>query len=100
MVGGIRLSDYADRLEAEYVTGHPALPCFHCGYDAWAVERPYRKLKSDRPCLFPAVCGHCRVIETAHHNDGGWIGRHLQSGVPGGLLAFVKEHAEYLRGMA
>lgn len=88
---------YRDRIEAETATGRPALPCAHCGYDAWAVERPWRKSKSDRPCLFPAVCGHCRIVETAHHVDGEWMGRHLESQSPAGLYAFVMERAECLR---
>jgi len=88
---------YQDRVEAETQTGHPCLPCPHCGYDSWAVERPWRKSKSDRPCLFPAVCSHCRVMETAHHIDGFWMGRHAQSGYPGSFFQFVTEHAAVLR---
>lgn len=88
---------YRDRIEAETATGHPALPCAHCGYDAWAVERPWRKSKRDRPCLFPAVCSHCRVVETAHRNDGCWMGRHMESKSPADLYAFVMERAECLR---
>lgn len=94
---------YRDRIEAETATGHPAWPCPHCGYDAWAVERPWRKSKADRPCLFPATCGHCGVMETAHHVDGNWMGQHMYSRLTGmhiegqSLGAFVQDRAEFLR---
>ena len=88
---------YRDRIEAETATGHPAWPCPHCGYDAWCVERPWRKSKSVIPLIFPAVCGHCHILEDAHHVDGCWMGRHLESGSPASLYAFVMERAECLR---
>jgi hypothetical protein len=88
---------YQDRAEAETQTGHPCLPCPHCGHDAWAVERPWRKSKRDRPRLFPAQCGHCGVVETAHHVDGEWLGAYHYSKHPGSLRDFVQEHAAWLR---
>ena len=88
---------YRDRIEAETATGHPAWPCPRCGHDAWCVERPRRKSKSDRPCLFPAVCGHCHVVDTAHHADGNWMGQHSYSKSPASLYAFVMDRAECLR---
>ena len=91
------MTSYRDRIEAETATGHPAWPCPRCGHDAWCVERPWRKSKADLPCLFPAVCGHCHVVETAHHIDGNWQGQHSYSKSPASLYAFVMEHAEWLR---
>jgi len=91
------VKSYQDRVEAEAATGHPALPCPHCGYDEWCVERPYRKSKHDRPCLFPAVCGHCHILETAHHVDGEWMGMSQYSKFPGCLCDFVTSYATYLR---
>jgi hypothetical protein len=85
-----------DRFEAENLTGHPAWPCAHCGHDVWRVHQPWRRAKTDFPCLFPAICGHCHIIETAHHNDGMWMGMHHYSKYPGGLSQFVAEHSEYL----
>ena len=92
------MSSYQDRLEAEAKTGHPAWPCPHCGYDLWCVERSWRTAKSDRPsCLFPAVCGHCGILEDAHHVDGNWMGQHSYSKSPANLCEFVTEHATVLR---
>ena len=91
------MKSYRDRVEAEAVTGVPAWPCSRCGYDAWLVERHWRKSKADRPCLFPAVCGHCHILETAHHVDGEWMGMHMYSKSPASLYEFVTEHATYLR---
>lgn len=92
---------YRDRQEAESATGHPAFPCPRCGHDDWAVERPWRKSKSDRPLLFPVVCSHCHTVETAHHVDGNWMGQHSYSRYCGpyteSLYDFVQEHASYLR---
>ena len=88
---------YQDRAEAESKTGVPAWPCPHCGYDVWAVEQPWRKSKSDRPCLFPAVCCHCHIMETAHHADGCWMGMRQYSRFPGSLCDFVTGYAAYLR---
>jgi len=88
---------YQTRIEAETATGHPALPCAHCGHDSWTVHRPWRKSKRDRPCLFPAVCSHCHVMETAHHNDGCWMGARQYSKFPGTLCDFVTGYAAYLR---
>jgi len=88
---------YRDRIEAETATGHPALPCAHCGHDAWAVERPWRKSKRDRTCLRPAKCSHCGVVDTAHHVDGEWLGAYHYSKYPGSLFGFVEEHAAYLK---
>ena len=88
---------YRDRCEAEAATGHPAWPCPHCGHDVWAVERPWRKPESDHPCLFPAVCGHCHILEDAHHVDGNWMGQHMYSKSPASLCDFVREHSEWLK---
>lgn len=91
------MTGYRDRMEAETITGYPALPCPICGFDLWDVKRPYRKHKTDRICLTVAECSQCHVLETAHHVDGFWMGRHAQSGYPGRLYDFVIEHAAVLR---
>jgi len=91
------MSGYSDRLEAEVQEGYPAWPCPHCGHDAWCVERPHRRSKHDRTVLFPAVCGHCHIMETAHHVDGNWMGQHSYSKSPASLYDFVTEHAAWLR---
>lgn len=91
------MTAYADRLQIEHETGQPALPCSHCGRDWWEVQRPWRRRKTDIPVMFPAICGHCHVIETAHHNDGSWLGMMRYSGYPGSFVNFVGEHAAYLR---
>ena len=92
---------YRDRIEAETATGHPALPCPHCGYDDWYVHRPYRKSQHDRPLLFAAECLHCHVVDTAHHAHGNWMGQHSYSRYCGplteSLYEFVQEHAAFLR---
>jgi hypothetical protein len=92
------VTDYHDRIEQEAATGHPAWPCYRCGRDDWQVERPFRKTKADRTCLYPAICGHCHIMETAMHIDGGWMGMHVYSRSPQSLYAFVQEHATWLRG--
>lgn len=98
---------YQDRCEAETSTGHPALPCPRCGHDDWYVHRPYRKSKRDRPLLFVAECGHCHIVETAHHVDGGWLYMHQYSKIVAkrdgstwpetSLREFVQEYAADLR---
>lgn len=90
------MTTYSDRVQIEAETGQPALPCSHCGHDAWSVEWRYRK----HPTMSSAVCGHCHILETAHHNDGSWLGMWRYSHHPGSLLEFVEEHAAYLRETA
>ena len=87
---------YQERIEAEAKTGYPCWPCPHCGRDSWSVERPFRKSKHDHPTLFPAVCNHCHVIETAHHVDGEWMGMWMYAGRPGSLYYFVQDHAIWM----
>jgi hypothetical protein len=91
------VSKHYDRIEAEAKDGTPAWPCYLCGRDSWDVTRPYRKSKSNRPMLYPAVCNHCHIMECALHVDGAWLGIHAYSKSPASLYDFVQEHAAYLR---
>lgn len=93
------MTGYQDRVEAETATGTPAWPCPRCGYDAWAVERPWRKSRADQPRLLTAVCGHCGVVDDAHHVDGEWLGAYRYSKFPGSLVELVASYAAYLREM-
>lgn len=69
-------TDFQKALDDEYKLGIPSWPCPHCGHQMWNVHSPYRQSAKDIATMYPATCGHCGVLETAHHVDGEWMGAH------------------------
>ena len=86
---------YQSRINEEHTTGRPALPCIHCGFDDWHMGPVYQK--DSRPQTRLATCGHCHIVEDAHHVDGEWLGAWLYAELPIPLYDFAEEHARILR---